>query len=436
MDKSSFGRKNNNRESGDRTPGGNSSYIFGDQYSSLDASRPSTASEGADLPVSAPPTPPPVSNKATVNILAIQNAKRMLVDALHDTSNMDQIVRALKTYLPLESVAVSQEGMEKFRTYEAPFALNTPTHKDADEPTVEGLMKLLKTGAKDQRGARGLAGIGKGFKLIAGDDSEIGFFEFQKALQWMHVVHLSAPDTLRLFQHFDTHSSGRVDYKEFLIALRGELSEKRKKVVDLAFKSVGRGLSGTVTVEDIMKQYDASQHPDVTAGTRTAASVFKEFLDTFDGGDQHGAVTSDEFLAYFTGVSASIDDDDQWEHVLRNTWHISDDTDAMSSTLEVGKSDVKVVSFQTLSLQDTPTPHAPTPEVPTPEAPECLVINTPPPSIRAESLPSTPVPSQVPSEVVAAGFQSPVPSQEPEWGTPRFSRTRGRGAGPSSIVFG
>jgi Ca2+-binding EF-hand superfamily protein len=54
----------------------------------------------------------------------------------------------------------------------------------------------------------------------AGDDSEIGFFEFQKALQWMHVVHLSAPDTLRLFQHFDTHSSGRVDYKEFLIALR------------------------------------------------------------------------------------------------------------------------------------------------------------------------------------------------------------------------
>jgi hypothetical protein len=51
-----------------------------------------------------------------------------------------------------------------------------------------------------------------------------------------------------------------------------------------------------------MKQYDASQHPDVTAGTRTAASVFKEFLDTFDGGDQHGAVTPDEFLAYYTGV--------------------------------------------------------------------------------------------------------------------------------------
>ena len=46
-------------------------------------------------------------------------------------------------------------------------------------------------------------------------------------------------------------------------------------------------------------------------------------MDTFDGGVKDGKVTPDEFIDYYTDVSASIDDDDYFELMIRNAWHIS-----------------------------------------------------------------------------------------------------------------
>jgi hypothetical protein len=49
----------------------------------------------------------------------------------------------------------------------------------------------------------------------------------------------------------------------------------------------------------------------------------KEFLDTFDQGEKDGKITPDEFIRYYGNVSASIDDDDYFELMIRNAWHIS-----------------------------------------------------------------------------------------------------------------
>ena len=50
----------------------------------------------------------------------------------------------------------------------------------------------------------------------------------------------------------------------------------------------------------------------------------REFLDTFDvGGVKDGKVTPEEFCNYYANVSASIDNDDYFELMIRNAWHIS-----------------------------------------------------------------------------------------------------------------
>jgi calcyphosin len=50
----------------------------------------------------------------------------------------------------------------------------------------------------------------------------------------------------------------------------------------------------------------------------------REFLDTFDvGGIPDGKVTPAEFLNYYNNVSSSIDNDDYFELMMRNAWHIS-----------------------------------------------------------------------------------------------------------------
>ena len=51
--------------------------------------------------------------------------------------------------------------------------------------------------------------------------------------------------------------------------------------------------------------------------------VCSEFLDTFDTIDKDGSVTPAEFIKYYANVSASIEEDDYFELMIRNAWHIS-----------------------------------------------------------------------------------------------------------------
>ena len=75
---------------------------------------------------------------------------------------------------------------------------------------------------------------------------------------------------------------------------------------------------------EIAKFYDASRHPDVISGKRNAESIMDEFLTTFDvGGTIDGKVTREEFVNYYSNVSASIDNEDYFELMIRNAWHIS-----------------------------------------------------------------------------------------------------------------
>jgi hypothetical protein len=92
----------------------------------------------------------------------------------------------------------------------------------------------------------------------------------------------------------------------------------------MAFDVLDKDRNGVVEPADIVAAYDASRHPAVLSGAKTAASVLREFLDTFDvGGEVDGKVTKEEFMNYYSNISASIDDDDYFELMIRNAWHIS-----------------------------------------------------------------------------------------------------------------
>ena len=61
------------------------------------------------------------------------------------------------------------------------------------------------------------------------------------------------------------------------------------------------------------------------SGKKTKTEVFREFLDTFivDTDKSDGTIHPEEFTRYYQNVSASIDDDDYFELMMRNAWHIS-----------------------------------------------------------------------------------------------------------------
>lgn len=74
-------------------------------------------------------------------------------------------------------------------------------------------------------------------------------------------------------------------------------------------------------------KFNAAQHPDVKSGKLTENEIQTEFIETFD---QHHKVTNpgsdrvtpEEFINYYSHVSASIDQDAFFELMMSNLWSL------------------------------------------------------------------------------------------------------------------
>lgn len=109
-----------------------------------------------------------------------------------------------------------------------------------------------------------------------------------------------------------------------MIGLRGVLNDRRRDIVHQAFRVLDEDGSGTVDVDELARKYSAQAHPDFLAGRRSEKEILREFLENFRGGSTGGdVVTLEDFERYYANLSASIDDDDYFELVVRNAWRIS-----------------------------------------------------------------------------------------------------------------
>jgi hypothetical protein len=145
----------------------------------------------------------------------------------------------------------------------------------------------------------------------------------------------------------DTDHSGAIDYDELLYGLRvrhkipltmfphrvysvyiltnpqGQLPPKLLVLVHQIFDLLDRQCVDAIDPTTLISRFDPSRHPEVQGRMKTAEQVQKEFLDTFDvGGVQPGLITREEFVRYYTNISAAVNDDDYFEQILRAVWHI------------------------------------------------------------------------------------------------------------------
>lgn len=191
-----------------------------------------------------------------------------------------------------------------------------------DQETEVIVEKLRK--ACLARGAVGIKSLGRTFRLF--DDNrnrQLDLNEFRNGIN-DYQADLTEQEIQILFKEFDRDGSGTINFDEFLVRVRPPMSKTRCDLVKKAFAKFDRSGDGVVTVEDLKRVYTPDCHPKYKSGEWTAKQVFENFLNAYEPDPKlrDGRVTYEEFLNYYSGVSASCDRDIYFDHVMRSSWKI------------------------------------------------------------------------------------------------------------------
>lgn len=197
-------------------------------------------------------------------------------------------------------------------------------------PGVEELLDRVRN-AVLARGIKTMNRLSSSFRIMDDDRSfTLSPEELFTGLK-DYGVDLSPEDCAKVVGAFDTNKDGSIDVTEFLVALRGNMNDRREELVALAFKQLDKRGKGVVKFSDLCKIYDASMHPEVKAGQASEEDIILQFISSWDrNGD--GDITLQEFVEYYKTLSCSIDNDEYFELMIRNAWHLAGGKGAAANT--------------------------------------------------------------------------------------------------------
>eukprot|EP00666_Eupelagonemidae_sp_cell4sb_P015386 gene15386-22135_t len=100
------------------------------------------------------------------------------------------------------------------------------------------------------------------------------------------------------------------------------MAAPRIAIVKQAYTRLDKDDNRMVTMDDIKAAYKTDGHPDIASGEKTQEDVLREFISGWDkNGDDK--ITEEEFIDYYKDISVGIDNDQYFELMIRNAWHIA-----------------------------------------------------------------------------------------------------------------
>ncbi|KAK3765656.1 hypothetical protein RRG08_063693 [Elysia crispata] len=174
-----------------------------------------------------------------------------------------------------------------------------------------------------QRGCGALKQISCVFRKMDIDYSKkICLEEMEQGVESLGFC-LSRPDMAKLFTALDRDRNGQIDFKEFMDLLTPPMKDARVKVINEAFNKLDINGDNEIKLDELKVVYaaNARRHPRFVSGEWTEEETLRHFLDSLDTpGSPDGKVTRQEFMNYYAGVSATVDDDCYFDMMMRSVY--------------------------------------------------------------------------------------------------------------------
>ncbi|EPQ19036.1 Calcyphosin, partial [Myotis brandtii] len=227
---------------------------------------------------------------------------------------------SLQSHCPLATILPGRTHCQH-RTNQAGASGVLPREPEPNMDTVDATVERLREQCLS-RGASGIQGLARFFRRLDQDRSRsLDARELQQGLAELGLA-LDMAEAEGVCRRWDRDGSGTLDLEEFLRALRPPMSQAREAVIAAAFSKLDRSGDGVVTVDDLRGVYSCHAHPKVQSGEWTEEEVLRRFLDNFDSSEKDGQVTLAEFQDYYSGVSASMDTDEEFVAMMTSAWRL------------------------------------------------------------------------------------------------------------------
>ncbi|RYG62823.1 DUF4496 domain-containing protein, partial [archaeon] len=197
---------------------------------------------------------------------------------------------------------------------------------------VNDIVNKVRTKIIERGGSNGIRSVAKLLSIMDDNgDKRLNKEELRYGLRDFGID-LTPTELEQVFMYFDRDRNGFIDLTEFLVGIKGDINERRRSIVRQAFNLLDKDSSGEVSVDEVLQCYDLTWHPEVRAGKMTVQEAARDFMKTWDRQEVDGKITFDEFEDYYKEISASIDDDDYFELMIRNAWRIAGGTGMAANT--------------------------------------------------------------------------------------------------------
>lgn len=171
------------------------------------------------------------------------------------------------------------------------------------------------------RGATGIRGLGRLFRIA--DDNGSKSIDLQNELPKLLGdigVFLNKTEILELSRMLDRNGDGSICYEEFIYHFAPPMNEYRLNLVNKAFDFLDKNHNGVLDVDDLKLAHPVKENPTREEKKMSSPEVlFANMTTTFDkNGD--GTISRQEFIDYYRELNPSIDNDEYFELLIKNTW--------------------------------------------------------------------------------------------------------------------